>query len=77
MPARQGKTRMLAAEKKRAGAPSLFADRKKYHPHVEQMVRINGLSTPDGLKDLTAIIECEAPPPAIMIPKIKSARKCN
>jgi len=44
----------------------------KTHPHVEQMVRINGLSTPDGLKDLTAIIESDAPPPAIMIPKIKS-----
>jgi (S)-citramalyl-CoA lyase len=48
---------------------------KNTHPHVEQMVRINGLSTPDGLKDLTAIIECEAPPPAIMIPKIKSAEE--
>ncbi len=48
---------------------------KSTHPHVEQMVRINGLSTPDGLKDLTAIIECEAPPPAIMIPKIKSAEE--
>ena len=45
------------------------------HPHVEQMVRINGLSTPDGLKDLSAIIECEAPPPAMMIPKIKSAEE--
>lgn len=48
----------------------LFAN--KTHPHVEQMVRINGLSTPDGLKDLTAIIESASPPPAIMIPKIKS-----
>lgn len=46
--------------------------KNKTHPHVEQMVRINGLSTPDGLKDLTAIIESAAPPPAIMIPKIKS-----
>ena len=51
----------------------LFA--KNSHPHVEQMVRINGLSTPDGLKDLTAIIESKAPPPAIMIPKIKSAEE--
>ncbi len=48
---------------------------KNTHPHVEQMARINGLSTPDGLKDLTAIIECETPPPAIMIPKIKSAEE--
>jgi (S)-citramalyl-CoA lyase len=46
--------------------------RNNTHPHVEQMVRINGLSTADGLKDLTAIIESPAPPPAIMIPKIKS-----
>lgn len=46
--------------------------KSKTHPHVEQMVRINGLSTADGLKDLTAIIESAAPPPAIMIPKIKS-----
>jgi len=49
--------------------------RNKTHPHVEQMVRINGLSTPDGLKDLTAIIESDAPPPAIMIPKIRSAEE--
>ncbi len=42
------------------------------HPHVERMLRINGLSTPDGLKDLTAIIESEFPPPSIMIPKIRS-----
>jgi (S)-citramalyl-CoA lyase len=45
------------------------------HPHVEQMVRINALSTPDGLKDLTAILGLDAPPPAIMIPKIKSAEE--
>jgi citrate lyase beta subunit len=45
------------------------------HPHVERMVRINGLSTPDGLKDLSAILESDAPPPAIMIPKIRSAEE--
>lgn len=45
------------------------------HPHVEWMARINGLSTPDGLKDLTAIIESDAPPPAIMIPKVRSAEE--
>ena len=45
------------------------------HPHVERMVRINGLSTPDGLKDLSAIIASDAPPPAIMIPKIRSAEE--
>ncbi len=51
----------------------LFKDNT--HPQVERMVRINGLSTPDGLKDLSAIIESDAPPPAIMIPKIRSAEE--
>lgn len=45
------------------------------HPHVERMVRINGLSTSDGLKDLSAIIESDSPPPSIMIPKIRSAEE--
>jgi citrate lyase beta subunit len=45
------------------------------HPHVERMARINGLSTVHGLKDLQAIIETEAPPPSIMIPKVKSAEE--
>ncbi|HJP99220.1 MAG TPA: CoA ester lyase [Rhodanobacteraceae bacterium] len=49
--------------------------RNNTHPHVEQMVRINALSTADGLKDLSAIIESECPPPAIMIPKIRSAEE--
>ncbi|MEO5862030.1 MAG: CoA ester lyase [Burkholderiales bacterium] len=48
---------------------------KMTHPHVEWMARINGLSTPDGLKDLTAIIESDAPPPAIMVPKVRSAEE--
>ena len=51
----------------------LFAENT--HPHVERMVRINALSTPDGLKDLTAIIESDNPPPSIMIPKIRSAEE--
>jgi citrate lyase beta subunit len=37
------------------------------------MARINGLSTVHGLKDLQAILEADAPPPSIMIPKVKSA----
>lgn len=51
----------------------LFAEAS--HPHVERMVRINALSTYHGLKDLQALIECEAPPDAIMIPKIRSAEE--
>jgi len=54
----------------RALALPLF--RMQSHPQVEKMARINGLSTVHGLKDLQAIIESDAPPPSIMIPKIKS-----
>lgn len=45
------------------------------HPQVEKMLRINALSTLNGLKDLQAIIESDSPPPAIMIPKIRSAEE--
>ena len=45
------------------------------HPQVERMVRINGLSTYHGLKDLQALIESPAPPPSIMIPKVRSAEE--
>ncbi len=47
------------------------------HPHIEWMVRINSLSTADGLKDLTAIIESNAPPPSIMVPKVRSAEESS
>ncbi len=49
--------------------------RSNSHPHVERMVRINGLSTADGLKDLSAIIALDVPPPSIMIPKVRSAEE--
>ena len=66
----------VARERKDEGrALTLPLFKSRTHPHVEQMARINGLSTPDGLKDLTAIIESQAPPPAIMIPKIRSAEE--
>lgn len=45
------------------------------HPHVERMLRINALSTADGLRDLQALIESDFPPPAIMIPKVRSAEE--
>jgi (S)-citramalyl-CoA lyase len=45
------------------------------HPNVEPMLRINSLSTLDGLKDLQAIIESATPPAAIMIPKVRSAEE--
>ena len=51
----------------------LFA--QQTHPHVEPMLRINGISTLHGLKDLQAILEALSPPPSIMIPKVKSAEE--
>jgi citrate lyase beta subunit len=51
----------------------LFKDRS--HPHVEKMARINSIQTVHGLKDLQALIESDAPPPSIMIPKVKSAEE--
>ena len=39
---------------------------------VEPVVRINCLRSLDGLADLQAIIESPRPPPAIMLPKVKS-----
>ena len=43
--------------------------------HAERMVRINALSTLHGLKDLQAILECPAPPPSVMVPKVRSAEE--
>lgn len=40
---------------------------------IERVVRINGLRTPFGLKDLLAIVEHPSPPDAIMLPKVESA----
>jgi (S)-citramalyl-CoA lyase len=39
---------------------------------TERVVRINGMRTPFGLKDLLAIIEHPRPPDAIMLPKVES-----
>ena len=40
---------------------------------IERVVRINGLRTPFGLKDLLAIVEHPTPPDAIMLPKVELA----
>jgi len=51
---------------------ALFAARPET-PGVEPIVRINSPRSADGLADLLAIIESDAPPPALMLPKVKSA----
>ena len=40
---------------------------------IERVVRINGMRTPFGLKDLLAIVEHPSPPDALMLPKVESA----
>lgn len=39
---------------------------------VEPIVRVNSLRSPEGLKDILAILDTETPPPAIMLPKVAS-----
>jgi citrate lyase beta subunit len=58
----------------RAATLPMFAEDTGY-PEVERMLRINPISTVDGLKDLLALNECAAPPPSIMIPKPGSAHE--
>jgi (S)-citramalyl-CoA lyase len=40
---------------------------------IERVVRINGLRTAFGLKDLLAVAEHPSPPDAIMLPKVEAA----
>jgi (S)-citramalyl-CoA lyase len=55
----------------RAPAMALFSVPRK--DGIERVVRINGLRTPFGLKDLVAVVEHPSPPDAIMLPKVESA----
>ncbi|MBI05212.1 MAG: CoA ester lyase [Pelagibacteraceae bacterium] len=41
--------------------------------NVETMVRVNPISTPDGLRDILALLEAEKPPKALMLAKPGSA----
>lgn len=40
---------------------------------IERLVRINGLRTAFGLKDLLALVEHPTPPDGVMLPKVESA----
>jgi len=51
----------------RAKTLAFFAERPAT-PGVEPIVRINSPRSADGLADLLAIIESEAPPPAVSAP---------
>jgi (S)-citramalyl-CoA lyase len=58
-------------DKAREQAMTLFAGQGA--EGIERVVRINGLRTPFGLKDLLAIVEHPSPPDALMLPKVESA----
>jgi (S)-citramalyl-CoA lyase len=42
---------------------------------IERVVRINGLRTAFGLKDLLAVAEHPSPPDAVMLPKVEAAEE--
>ena len=48
---------------------------KSYETQSEKMVRINPITTRQGLSDLDALFDLECPPDALMLPKIKSANE--
>jgi len=75
-PAAPGTVRLPSAAcelacKPRAQALPLFG--ASVADGIERVVRINGLRTPFGLKDLAAIVEHPTPPDALMLPKVESA----
>lgn len=55
----------------RRKALALFAETQA-DDGVERIVRINCLRDPFGLADVTAILETDTPPPALMLPKVKT-----
>ena len=58
------------AEARRKGL-ALFEERQA-RDGVERIVRINCLRSAFGLADLQAILDTDTPPPAIMLPKVKT-----
>ncbi len=64
----------VAPDRKREARAKTFAALAARAPLTpELLIRINGLATPDGLEDLTALIQSPLPPSGIMIPKTKAA----
>ena len=58
-------------EEARGLALPLFAG--EHDGAVERMLRVNPLSTEEGLRDILALRACPAPPPALMLAKVGSA----
>jgi (S)-citramalyl-CoA lyase len=64
---------VIPAHKDEARARSMPLFEAARADGIERVVRINGVRTPFGLKDLLAIVEHPSPPDAIMLPKVESA----
>ena len=64
---------MPRKEEARALSLPLFAG--EYGGGVERMLRVNPLSTEEGLRDVLALRASETPPPALMLAKVGSAEE--
>jgi (S)-citramalyl-CoA lyase len=60
-------------DESRALSLPVFADPSR--PRAERVLRVNGLRTVDGLRDVLAVIELAARPDALMLPKVKHAEE--
>ena len=58
-------------EQARKSALSLF-EKPQAEDGVERIVRINCLREAFGLADVQAVLETETPPPALMLPKVRT-----
>lgn len=58
----------------RANALALFAE-PQADDGVERMVRINCLREAFGIADVQAVLETDTPPPALMLPKVRTAEE--
>ena len=58
----------------RANAMALFAE-PQADDGVERMVRINCLREGFGVADVQAVLETDTPPPALMLPKVRTAEE--
>lgn len=56
----------------RAKTMALFAGRPDTGD-VEALIRINPLRTEDGLRDITALLDCASPPAGLMMTKVRTA----
>jgi (S)-citramalyl-CoA lyase len=64
---------VIPSQKDEARARSMPLFEEARADGIKRVVRINGMRTPFGLKDLLAIVEHPSPPDAIMLPKVESA----